>query len=158
VRIIERPKHLTDGAVPMNEVILHDVSQLQSRFYLQTHSTNPFLRPETIAKAILRFVDEFPQHDSLFTVTPLQARLWSAEAAPINHDPSELLRTQDLPPVFVENSCLYIFERDGFMQRKNRIGESPILFEVEEPEAWDIDEELDFQLAELYVEQLKASK
>ncbi|MCZ6529723.1 MAG: acylneuraminate cytidylyltransferase family protein, partial [Chloroflexi bacterium] len=132
----------------MNDVLVHDVRQVPSKFYLQTHSTNPFLRSETISKAIATFLEAYPQNDSLFSVTRFQSRLWNQEANPVNHDPEVLLRTQDLVPLYEENSCLYIFERESFLARANRVGKMPILFEIEAPEALDIDEELDFALAE----------
>ena len=148
VAILDRPDHLRDGQVPMNEVLLHDVAQLEARFYLQTHSTNPLLRPETITRAISRFLDAYPDNDSLFAVTRLQQRLWDEHGRAVNHNPEVVLRTQDLPPLFIENSCLYIFERESFLSSKNRIGKNPLMFEVEPLEAWDIDEEHDFELAE----------
>ena len=148
VVILDRPDHLRDGQVAMNEVLLHDVEHLEASFYLQTHSTNPLLRPETISRAIARFFDAYPENDSLFSVTRLQQRLWNEHSQAVNHDPAVLLRTQDLPPLFIENSCLYIFERESFLRRRNRIGEKPLMFEVEPLEAWDIDEEVDFAAAE----------
>ena len=77
-----------------------------------------------------------------------KARLWNAETEPLNHDPAELIRTQDLAPVFVENSCLYVFERESFLEHGNRIGDSPIKFEIEPNEAIDIDQESEFSLVE----------
>ncbi len=148
VLVLERPEHLRAGQIAMNEVILHDVEQLEASFYLQTHSTNPLLRPETISHAISRFFEAYPVNDSLFSVTRLQQRLWDGHSRAVNHDPAVLLRTHDLPPLFAENSCLYIFERESFLRRRNRIGEKPLMFEVEPLEAWDIDEEHDFAIAE----------
>lgn len=147
VQLIDRPEHLTAGTTPMNEVILHDVGQIESDVYIQTHTTNPLLRPETVQGALKEFQNEFPSYDSLFGVNQLQSRLWNADGRPINHDPSVLLRTQDLPPVFEENSAIYIFERTTFMQRTNRIGSTPLLFTVPAEEALDIDNELDLDLA-----------
>ncbi|MFV2043938.1 MAG: acylneuraminate cytidylyltransferase family protein, partial [Anaerolineales bacterium] len=86
--------------------------------------------------------------DSLFSVTRLQARLWSAETKPLNHDPAELIRTQDLAPVFLENSCLYIFERESFLHSGNRLGGNPFMFEIRSEEALDIDTEMDFEATE----------
>jgi CMP-N-acetylneuraminic acid synthetase len=89
----------------------------------------------------------------------LQTRLWDRSHRPINHDPSLLIRTQDLPPVYHENSCIYLFERDGFMTRRNRIGERPILFETDPSEAWDIDEPFDWAVAEaLMYQRLRGSE
>ena len=148
VQLIERPENLRGDAVSMNEILLHDVSQVDGEFFLQTHTTNPLLRPATISMAIDDFFGRFPERDSLFSVTPLRFRIWGEDGEALNHDPSDLLRTQDLPAVFQENSCLYIFERRRFLERKNRIGESPQMFEMTLPEALDIDDELNFKIAE----------
>jgi CMP-N-acetylneuraminic acid synthetase len=148
VRVVERPEHLRDGHVPMNEILLHDVQVVEADYYLQTHSTNPFLRSATIAHAIDTFVAGLPEHDSLFGVTRLQARLWDANAKPINHDPAVLARTQDLPPVYLENSCIYLFSRATLERLGSRIGERPMLFEIPAAEALDIDDEADWKMAE----------
>lgn len=148
VRIIERPASLCADTVPMNDILLYDMTQVEADYYLQTHSTNPLLRTETITQAIDRFFELYPMHDSLFSVTRLQTRLWDGLARAINHNPAILLRTQDLPPVYEENSCLYFFTRDVFESCHNRIGHRPLLFEIERTEAWDIDEKTDFRIAE----------
>ena len=148
VQVLERPEHLCDGRIPMNEVLLHDTAQVEADFYLQTHSTNPLLRAETVRQAVQTFLANTPAYDSLFGVTRLQTRLWDALARPVNHNPAILLRTQDLPPIYEENSCIYIFTRRLLETRRNRIGERPYLFEIPAEEAWDIDEELDFEIAE----------
>ncbi|MFC1922234.1 cytidylyltransferase domain-containing protein [Chloroflexota bacterium] len=149
VRIIIRPEHLRAGEIPMNEVLLHDIFQVEADFYLQTHSTNPLLTPATISHAIQIMIENFPGYDSLFSVTRWQTRLWDELGRAINHNPAVLLRTQDLPPVYEENSCLYIFTRQTLQNEHNRIGERPYLFEIEAIEAWDIDEEIDFLMADL---------
>ena len=148
VRLIERAEHLRGGEVPTNDVIDFDIRAVPARFYLQTHSTNPLLRPETVSQAIRAFLDGCPAHDSLFSVTRLQKRLWDGEGLPVNHDPAVLLRTQDLPPLYEENSCIYLFERGVFLERHNRLGKRPMMFEVPADEAWDLDEESDLRIVE----------
>ncbi len=153
VRLVERPAHLRGGDVPMNEILVHDAAVIDAEFFLQTHSTNPLLEPETIAAAVACFLGGLPTHDSLFSVSRVQKRLWDADTRPLNHDPSVLLRTQDLRPVFEENSCLYVFSREGLLARRNRIGSRPRMFEMDRLEAWDIDDELDFRVAEILFQQ-----
>ena len=148
VKLIPRPDDLRSGDTPMNDVLLHDISQVEADFFLQTHSTNPLLLPDTITRAIQFMVQNYPVYDSLFAVTRWETRIWDALARPINHNPSILLRTQDLPPIYEENSNLYIFTGDILKQHHNRIGERPYLFEIGRHESWDIDEELDFLIAE----------
>lgn len=153
VQLIDRPQHLIPGTTPMNEILLHDVGQVESEIYLQTHSTNPLLRPETIRAALKEFRDNLPTSDSLFSVTRLQTRLWDREGRPLNHDPAILKRTQDLEPVYEENSCLYIFERETILRCKNRIGETPRMFEIPRDESLDIDTEMDLELVEAFLRQ-----
>ena len=148
VTIINRPESLRADDVPMNDILLHDTEQVQADFYLQTHSTNPLLRPETVSRAIEIFMSAYPAKDSLFSVTRWQTRLYDQHGRAINHDPSVLIQTQDLPPVYEENSCLYLFTRQNLLKRRHRIGEHPILFEIDASEAWDIDEELDFTITD----------
>ena len=153
VQVLHRPDHLTADTVPMNEILMHDTGLLPADFYLQTHSTNPLLRPETISAAINALLGTYPAYDSLFSVTRLHKRLWDGLARPINHNPAILLRTQDLPPIYEENSCLYIFNRATLLARRNRIGERPLMFEIDPGEAWDIDEEHDFIVANALLQQ-----
>jgi CMP-N-acetylneuraminic acid synthetase len=148
VLVTERPEPLRADTVSMNDVLLYDSSLVEADFYLQTHSTNPLLRPETISTAISAFVADYPSHDSLFSVTRLQTRLYDQNGKALNHDPNLLIQTQDLPPVYEENSCLYIFTRENLARRRNRLGERPLMFEIDAAEAWDIDEELDFAIAD----------
>jgi len=153
VRVIDRPKRLRADTTPMNEILLYDTSQVQAEFYLQTHSTNPLLKPATISKAIQAFLADFPAYDSLFSVTRLQTRLYDQHGHALNHDPNILLQTQDLPPVYEENSCMYIFTRENLSRRRNRLGERPLMFEMDAAEAWDIDEELDFAITDFLMKQ-----
>ena len=70
------------------------------------------------------------------------------DSSAVNHNPNILLRTQDLPPLYEENSCVYIFEKKTLMERQNRIGLRPYMLEIDPFEAVDIDNEINFQVAE----------
>ena len=148
VMVVERPEHLRADTIPMNEILAYDTAQIEADLYLQTHSTNPLLRSGSISKAIQTLTAQYPAYDSLFSVTRLQTRLWDQLGRAINHNPAILLQTQDLPPVYEENSCLYIFNRQTLLARRNRLGERPMMFELSPQEAWDIDEEIDFAITD----------
>ena len=153
VQVLVRPEHLRDGNIAMNDVLLNAINQIPADFYLQTHSTNPILTSATIEAGIKQFLTIYPMYDSLFTVTRKNVRFWDVLARPINHNQNILLRTQDLPPIFEENSCMYLFSKEILLRKHNRIGDRPFLFEIPEIEAQDIDVELNFKVAEfLYKE------
>jgi CMP-N-acetylneuraminic acid synthetase len=158
VMLLERPEHLRADQISMNEILLHDTSQIDADYFLQTHSTNPLLKAATISDAIQTLENRVPEYDSLFSATPLKTRLWDQLSQPINHNPNILLQTQDLPPVYEENSCIYIFTRDILLQRRNRLGYRPYLYAMDPAESWDIDEELDFLVADVLLSHQKKSK
>jgi CMP-N-acetylneuraminic acid synthetase len=159
VRIIERPIELQGDFVPMNAIIGHDLSVTEGEHFLQTHSTNPLLTVETLDRAVEEYFESLSAHDSIFSVTRLQTRLYWQSGEPVNHNPLELLRTQDLPPVFEENSNFYLFSRSSFTTAGDkRIGLKPRMFEINKLEAVDIDEEEDFKLAELLYKMRKEEK
>ena len=158
VKVLSRPEHLRADDVPMNDILIHDTSQVQADFYLQTHSTNPLLKPQTVSRAIQSLISGYPDYDSLFSVTRLQTRLYDQHGHAINHDPRVLIQTQNLPPVYEENSCLYIFTRENLIKRHHRIGETPLMFEIDADEAWDIDEELDFAITDFLLRRKNQSE
>lgn len=150
VRVIDRPASIQGDFVPMNTVIKYDLEHSEGEHFMQTHSTNPLLKTETIDKAIKTYFDNLSQYDSVFGVTKLQTRLYWEDGKAVNHNPEELLRTQDLPPLFEENSNFYIFSKKAFYENEEkRIGKKPLMVEVDKLEATDIDNPEDFVIAEL---------
>jgi len=148
VQIISRPFELQGDFVSMNRIIEYDLSQISGEHFLQTHATNPLLTAPTVDKAIEKYFENLGKNDSIFSVTRLQVRLYDKNIIPLNHNPEELIRTQDLPPIYEENSNFYIFSKDSFRTAGRRIGKCPTLCEVNKSEALDIDEEIDFLVAE----------
>ena len=145
-----RPEELRGDFVSMNRIIQYDLQKCGADVCMQTHSTNPLVRGETIQAAIRRFSEvRGDGFDSLFSVTRYQTRLYDAQGHPVNHDPAELIRTQDLPPLFEENSCFYIFSKETFARNGFRhVGAKPYMFEIDKLEAIDIDTMDDFLIAE----------
>lgn len=147
VTLLDRPGFLLGDMVSIQPLIEYDLSQSEGEYYLQTHSTNPLLTTETIDKAIEVFFAQ-REHDALFSVTPLKTRFYWPDGRGVNHDPKYLIRTQDLEPIYEENSCLYIFSKTTNKKTKNRLGSNPMMFPIDRLEAADIDEVEDFYWAE----------
>ena len=147
--IIDRPSEIQGDYVSMNKIIHYDLSIIDGEHFIQTHSTNPLLSSRTIDKAIKCYFDQIDSYDSLFTVTRLQTRLYDEHKKPVNHNPKTLERTQDLEPLFEENSNLYIFSKSSFYKAgSERIGLNSTFFETEKIESIDIDTNEDFFIAE----------
>ena len=149
VRVIDRPAELIGDAVSTNRIFEYDLSQTDADLYIQTHATNPLLRSETIALALKQYLDVEESYDSLFSVNAYQSRFYTTEGQPVNHDPENLIPTQDLKPVYEENSCIYVFTKESFAKKGRRIGMTPFMFPTPKIESVDIDDEFTFRLAEL---------
>ena len=154
VRLLDRPNYLLGDKVSIQPLIAHDIEYAKNEIILQTHSTNPMLKAETIDSAIEAYFENNEEHDALFSVTPVQQRFYFKNGKAVNHDPQHLIQTQLLEPLFHENSCIYIFSKDVNRKVKNRLGNNPFFFEMEHLEAADIDEWHDF----LWVEFLMSKK
>jgi len=148
VHVYRRPAFLGSGDTPMTDVISNFLANFSFDRVLQVHSTSPFLTSSSLNSAYQALRSD-PKSDSVFSVSLLQARLWTEHLTPINHDPAILERTQDLAPILLENSGFYLFNSDVIQATRNRIGNSPKAFCIDALEALDIDTEDDFQLAQL---------
>jgi CMP-N-acetylneuraminic acid synthetase len=153
ILIKDRKPHLCGDFVSMNRIIEDDIREVEASAYLMTHTTNPLLSTETILRALSVFEKERENngYDSLFSVTKHQARFYRKTGEAINHDPNNLVRTQDLEPWFEDNSNLYIFTRESFAQTGARVGKRPFLFQTPRVETVDIDDTETWAVAEAIV-------
>ena len=160
VRIRDRKPELIGDTVSMNLILADDIKAVEAETYLMTHTTNPMLSPATIAAALARYQAGVAagEADSLFTVNRIQTRFYRGDASAVNHDPDNLIQTQDLEPWFEENSNLYIFSRASFAATNARIGRKPLLHEMNKLEALDIDTPEDWDLAEAVAAMRVAAK
>jgi CMP-N-acetylneuraminic acid synthetase len=149
VEISVRPEHLMGDLISMNSIIGYEVNRLQHHHYFMTHTTNPLISVATINAMLNTYLNLPSDFDSVFGASKLYGRFLDKDGEPLNHNPSMLARTQDLDPVFLDNSCGYVFSKKSFMSTLARIGSSPVRFETPKLESIDIDEEEDWVLAEI---------
>tara|TARA_B100001093_G_C26459320_1_gene855741 strand:- start:39 stop:710 length:672 start_codon:yes stop_codon:yes gene_type:complete len=152
VNLKKRPESICGDMISMNRIIQNDLEESNSEIFIMTHTTNPFLEEKTIINALNNFMTS--DADSLFTVNKFQTRFYDRNSTPINHNLSDLKRTQDLEPYYEENSCLYIFSKKSFNSSKNRIGKNPMMKVISKLESLDIDDKQDWDLAELLAKSL----
>jgi len=154
VTLKERPIEICGDFVSMNKVIEHDVLNSEKENFLMTHTTNPFISTKTLNSAFQEYLNALKSEnfDSLFSVNKIQSRFYYENAKPVNHNPEELLRTQDLEPWFEENSCIYIFSKTAFLKNNSRIGLKPLMYRTPPLESIDIDNKDDWDLASALAE------
>ncbi len=154
VLIRERKPELCGDLVSMNLIIEDDIANTDAETYLMTHTTNPLISGATISKALQEYSENLDEYDSLFTVNKVQTRFYKQDMTPVNHNPDELIRTQDLEPWYEENSCLFIFSAESFAKTKARIGAKPMMYITPALESIDIDEPDDWEMASALAERM----
>jgi CMP-N-acetylneuraminic acid synthetase len=148
--VYKRRSDLIDTNTSMNLLIDNLICQFgleNSTIICQLHVTNPFVSYGTIKKAL----EYMKSHDSVVSCNLIQNRLWvkdNNKYSALNHDPSCLIPTQNLPYIYQENSSFYIFTVDSFIENSNRIGKNPYFYPINFPENIDIDNMNDWFLAE----------
>jgi CMP-N-acetylneuraminic acid synthetase len=150
ITIRDRKPEICGDYVSMNLVLADDVANVEAETYLMTHTTNPLLSVGSVRGALAKYQQGVASGscDSVFTVNQFNTRFYRADASAINHDPNNLIRTQDLEPWFEENSNLYVFSRDSFASTKARIGKQPAMYTMGRTESVDIDDAESWQMAE----------
>ena len=131
--------------IPLLESFINKYN-LENEVIFQTHVTNPLLSQDTIKSSINYYMKN--KIESLASVTAIKKRFYTHNGSPINHNPKELIQTQDLIPILEENSCIYIFKGSEFLKTRNRINEKTNLFEINPIEALDIDDDFELKIAD----------
>lgn len=155
VTIRKRKKDICGDLTSMNLVIEDDVNNSNGDIYIMTHTTNPLLSIATIEKALSIFLEKSVksnEYDSLFSINKIQTRFYRKSGVPINHNPDDLARTQDLEPYYEENSNLYIFTKHSFNTSSSRIGLNPYLYETPRIESFEIDDYADWRIVEKFLQ------
>lgn len=146
VTFLQRDAYLDGDKVKGFEIYERFIRDVDADVYLLSHATSPFVRPETVQKAL--DMVRSGKHDSAFAAERIQNFLWEA-SGPLNYDPNDVPRTQDLKPVYSENGAFYIFRKEVFIELHRRIGMNPFIGELDRVESVDIDEPRDMEFARM---------
>lgn len=133
--------------VPMNEVYAYIGKQMPEGDILFTHATNPLCVAHSYAKCIETYRSMPAGHDSLTTVRDVKDFLYR-DGKPLNFDPLNKPRSQDLPEIVKLTHAVSILPRSVMIQHKNIFGLEPLFLRQTSLESTDIDTEFDFRVAE----------
>ena len=155
VNLIIRDLSLDQDSTSMNEVLLSFTQKVSSDIYVMAHTTAPFISKESIEKGIRAVLSG--KYDSSFAAKKIQEFLWE-NGKPMNYQLNHIPRTQDLPEIYAETSGFYIYIKEVIKHLGRRIGNHPFVVEVNEIEAVDIDEPVDFEIADALFNYFKIIK
>jgi len=144
---IERDPIYATSNVAMNDVYKHLALNMDCDHILYANVTSPLVTDETYRRCIEKYFS-LSGYDSLNTVTSIKENLW-LDDVPINYDPSEHPRSQDLPNIVYLNFAINIIKRSGMISRRNVIGNKFYPWVLGKIESMDIDDEEDLRIAEM---------
>jgi len=131
----------------MIENFLNKYVKSNNEIIITTHVTSPFIKLGTIKEA----AKKLKTYDSVAAVTKYYNFAWLKnkhnKLIPINFNPKEVNKTQNLNPIVMSNGAFFIFRKKTFIKFKNRIGKNPFYYELSFPESIEIDDEEDLYLA-----------
>ena len=146
---LQRDPKLDLASSNFSEIFESFRKETDADVYVYAHATAPFLQEETIRTCIRKVCEE--GYDSAFTATRHQDFAWF-EGKSLNYDVTRIPRTQDISPVYIETSGVYVFRKEVFATHHSRIGQNPYICEVSQKEAVDINYPEDFEMANFWIQ------
>lgn len=156
VQAVKRDEYYAQDNVT-NEMYKNIAENCDSDIIMYTNVTSPLITDETIEKCIDMFQNKDDSFDSINTANLVKEFLW-LDGKPINYDPAHTPKSQDLPNITALNFAINIIDRDNLIQRMHYIGAKPYLYLVDDVEAIDIDDMIDFEFAEFMYKKLRMGK
>jgi N-acylneuraminate cytidylyltransferase len=144
---VKRLDKFSTNECSINDVWEHMADNIDCEHVIYTNVTNPLVKDDTYKKCIEKYFS-LPPGMSLNTVTLVKEFLWMNKT-PVNYDPNNQPRSQDLPDVFHPNFAINIIKRDIMKKNKSIISRDFSPFYLDKIESVDIDDEHDFLIAEL---------
>ena len=152
---IVRDPFYSTSEIPMNEVYKNVVEDVPHEHIMFIHITSPLIKVTTLQSCIdiYRKVVTFKynDYDSLATVTAMHKFMWY-EGKPINYEPDKMPHSYDLPDYYVLNFAVNILPKEMLVERKNIIGDKIYPFYLDEVESFDIDNQIEFDIAKTIYE------
>lgn len=144
VSLIRRPEYLDLPESNFSQIFSEFRKVVDADIYIYAHATAPYIEKETVQKCIGAVTSG--EYDSAFCAVKIQDFLWR-NGKPMNFNPLNIPRSQDIDPIYRETSGVYVFTKEAYDKTKRRIGENPFICIVSAKEAIDINEPEDFEFA-----------
>ena len=144
---VEREKYFASSSVCMSEVYKNMAENIDADAIVYANVTNPLIKDDTVSKAIQTYISNIEKYDSLNSAHLIKEFMYF-EGKPINYDLKKQPRSQDLPNIAALNFAISIVSKEKMISSMNIVGDTPYIYIIDEYEAIDIDNMIDFEIAE----------
>ncbi|HIQ65447.1 MAG TPA: acylneuraminate cytidylyltransferase family protein [Candidatus Coproplasma stercoravium] len=154
---VKRDEYYASNTVSMSDVYKNMAENIDTDVIAYINVTNPLILDTTIEKAIKTFIETENRFDSLNSAHLVKEFLFK-DNQPINYDLKHQPRSQDLPDIAALNFAINILRKETMIQNKNVVGNKPNIYIIDEVEATDIDNLIDFEFAEFIYNKRKSEQ
>ncbi len=144
---VKRDEYYASNTVSMSDVYKNMAENCDCDIIAYINVTNPLLKDETIIRALEEYKKNNEKYDSLNSAHLVKEFMFK-DNLPINYDLRHQPRSQDLPDIYALNFAINIISREKMIECKNVVGYQPYIYGIDEIEATDIDNPIDFDFAE----------
>lgn len=146
---VKRAPYYASNEVSMSEVYRNMAENVDADTIAYINVTNPLIKDETIIHAIDKYKELIAtgKYDSLNSAHLIKEFMF-VDNKPINYDLKNQPRSQDLPDIAALNFAVSIIAKEKMISCKNVVGNQPYIYVIDEVEATDIDNQIDFDFAE----------
>jgi regulator of RNase E activity RraA/CMP-N-acetylneuraminic acid synthetase len=145
VRIMKRNRFLASNGTDGHALFMNEVQHVDADIYVQALCTAPFVRPETVDKAIAILMHD-SRYDSVALFRKEKQYLWH-DAGP-TYGTGRIPNSVDLPVSTIEAMSLYVVRREAAQHTQRRFGDRVFQLEATPVEGIDVNTPGDFELAE----------
>lgn len=150
-KIIDRPDELARDTSSTEEALLHALDAIEEspEIIVLLQCTSPLRRTNEIDDAIQ--LVKTGDYNSALSCSEDHSFYWEnndGSAEPINYDPAERKRRQELEQWYQENGSIYVMERGILENNKSRLGGKIGIHEMSKELSFEIDTPEDYRIVE----------
>lgn len=143
---VKRDPYYASNTVSMSDVYQNMAENMDCDVIVYANCTNPLIEDKTIYE-IIEFYKNHEEYDSVNSAHLIKEFLFK-DNLPINYDLRFQPRSQDLPDIYALNFAVNVISKQKMIDCKNVVGVKPYIFKIDQVEATDIDNQIDFDFAD----------
>lgn len=145
VETVKRNDYYATNSVSINEVYKNQAENCNADYIVHCTVTNPLIKTNTYYELINFFMEN--DYKSVNSAHHIKEFMW-LNNKPLNYEVANMPRSQDLPNILGLNFAINVISKKEMIKCQNVISSKPYLYPINDIEAIDIDEEIDFEFAE----------
>ncbi len=163
IEIVDRPAEISGDKAGTESALLHALEVMEARrgytydAVVTLQATSPLRTPQMVRACMERYEADRDRYDALLTLTETRIDYWIKEGEGHYRRlyPNAPRRRQDREPIYIENSAVYITDKNALIETNSVLGHSVNGYVIPEREGVDINEPVDILLAEELLRQIE---